>query len=310
MYLCGDMKKWIEAARLRTLPLALACVGMGSILAYYEGFSGGSKGSYWIIFLLLVVTTILLQVLSNFANDYGDFVHGADSKERKGPSRLVQSGAISAKAMKNAIILFSLLSLLSGVILLYYSIGFQDIGFYIFLALGIAAIFAAITYTAGDHPYGYIGLGDISVFLFFGLLGVLGSNYLFTSAFNATNLFPAMACGLFSTAVLNLNNIRDIESDVKAGKKSIPVRIGRQAAVKYHIALIALGVVSAVIFMMLNYQSIFQFLFVLVFPLFMRNIKAVSKFKVPEKLDPYLKQLAISTLIFVILFGIGLLSVV
>lgn len=296
------MKKWIQAARLRTLPLALACVGMGAILATYDGFFDP------LIFSFLVLTTVLLQVLSNFANDYGDFVNGADSDDRTGPSRLVQSGDISAKAMKNAIILFSVFSLISGLFLLYFSIGFQDIVFYVFLCLGIAAIYAAITYTAGSNPYGYIGLGDISVFLFFGLLGVLGSSYLFTSTFNTINILPAISCGLFSTAVLNLNNIRDIESDLKAGKKSIPVRIGRSAAIMYHFTLIVLGVSSAVVFTLLNYQSIFQFLFLLVVPLFIKNMKAVNNFKSAVRLDPYLKQLAISTLIFVILFGIGLLS--
>jgi 1,4-dihydroxy-2-naphthoate octaprenyltransferase len=296
------MKKWIQAARLRTLPLALACVGMGTILASFKGFFD------CLVFSLLVLTTILLQVLSNFANDYGDFVNGADNEERTGPARLVQSGEITAKAMKNAIILFSIFSLVSGLLLLYYSIGFQDVVFYVFLGLGLAAIYAAITYTAGSNPYGYIGLGDISVFIFFGLLGVLGSNYLFTSTFTIVNIFPAISCGLFSTAVLNLNNIRDIESDVKAGKKSIPVRIGREAAVKYHFALIILGVLSAVVFTLINYQSIYQFLFILVIPLFIKNIIAVKKYKISEKLDPFLKQLAISTLFFVILFGIGLLS--
>ena len=302
MYLCTDMKKWIQAARLRTLPLALACVGMGAILAKYDGFFD------WIIFSFLVLTTILLQVLSNFANDYGDFVNGADSNERTGPPRLVQSGEISAKVMKNAIILFSILSFVSGIMLLYYSVGFQQVGFYIFLGFGVAAIYAAITYTAGKNPYGYIGLGDISVFLFFGLLGVLGSDYLFTEELNPANILPAISCGFFSTAVLNLNNIRDIESDVKAGKRSIPVRIGREAAVNYHFILIVLGMISAIIFMIINYETIFQFLFILVVPLFLRNIKAVKNYKAADRLDPYLKQLAISTLIFVILFGFGLLS--
>jgi 1,4-dihydroxy-2-naphthoate polyprenyltransferase len=302
MYLCHDMKKWIQAARLRTLPLALACVGMGAILAKFEGLFD------WLIFSFLVLTTMLLQVLSNFANDYGDFVNGADNNERTGPPRLVQSGDISAKAMKNAIVLFSILSFISGLLLLYYSVGFHQVGFYIFLGFGVLAIYAAITYTAGKNPYGYIGLGDISVFLFFGLLGVLGSAYLFTGGFNPINILPAISCGFFSTAVLNLNNIRDIESDLKAGKKSIPVRIGREAAVKYHIMLIVLGVLCALVFMLINYQSVIQFVFVLVVPLFFRNVKAVQNFRAAEKLDPFLKQLAISTLIFVILFGFALLS--
>src|SRR5690606_22373240 len=194
----------------------------------------------WEVFLLATITTTLLQILSNLANDYGDSVHGADNKERKGPIRAVQSGIISAVDMKKAIGLLAILSFFSGIFLLYISIP-SLILFISFVVLGILAIIAAITYTSGSNPYGYLGLGDISVFLFFGLVGVLGTYFLHTQQFSSKLIFPAISLGLFSTSVLNINNIRDIEADSKAGKKSIPVRIGRTAAARYNWLLIITG---------------------------------------------------------------------
>jgi 1,4-dihydroxy-2-naphthoate polyprenyltransferase len=217
----------LHAIRLRTLPLALSSILMGSILAAY------GNNFRWPVFILAALTTIFLQVLSNLSNDYGDSIHGADSEERKGPVRAVQSGMISLSEMKTAMILLTGFSLLSGLTLLYFS--FQDWQlFALFLGFGIMAIWAAITYTSGDKPYGYVGLGDISVFLFFGLLGVVGTYFLHSLDITLTVFWPAISLGCFSTAVLNINNIRDIESDKKAGKKSIPVRIGRKKAIHYN----------------------------------------------------------------------------
>ena len=172
----------------------------------------------WDIFLLCVLTTVFLQILSNLANDYGDSVHGADSIERKGPKRAVQSGAISAQQMKLAVIIFVVLCLASGITLLVVSFGFNWRGILFFFALGLLSILAAIAYTVGRKPYGYAGLGDFSVLIFFGLVGVMGSYYLFTKELSWFQILPALSCGLFSIAVLNINNIRDIESDQKAGK--------------------------------------------------------------------------------------------
>ncbi|MCI0750508.1 MAG: 1,4-dihydroxy-2-naphthoate octaprenyltransferase, partial [Flammeovirgaceae bacterium] len=218
------MHHWLRAFRLRTLPLAISCVGMGAFLAaYHEAFR-------WDIFFLTVSTTVLLQILSNLANDYGDSVSGIDHAARKGPSRTVQSGVISMKQMKAAIFIFIVLCLMSGTSLLIVSFGFDWQAIAFFFGLGILCIVAAIAYTVGKKPYGYAGLGDISVLIFFGIVGVMGSFYLYTQQILIDLLLPALSCGLFSIGVLNINNIRDIESDRMAGKFSIPVRIGKLRA--------------------------------------------------------------------------------
>jgi 1,4-dihydroxy-2-naphthoate octaprenyltransferase len=295
------MKVWISAFRLRTLPLALSSIGMGSFLAaFFNAFN-------IYIFSFCVLTTIFLQVLSNLANDYGDTVNGADHEGREGPNRAVQTGEISIKSMRMAIVVFVVLSLVSGITLLYISFGWNWQSIIFFLSLGVLSIVAAITYTAGRKPYGYAGLGDISVLIFFGFVGVLGSSYLFLKSLNLLFILPAMSCGLFSVAVLNVNNIRDIVSDKIAGKLSIPVRIGRKKAVIYHWGLITGGLLCAVLFTILNYHSMFQWLFVLFTPLLFMNAIGVAKSEEPKKIDPYLKQLAISTLLFVLSFGIGLI---
>lgn len=292
------MKNWISAFRLRTLPLALSSITMAGFLAT------SVQAFQWTIFLLCVSTTIFLQILSNLANDYGDSVHGADSAERKGPSRAVQSGAISAAQMKVGIGAFVLLSLISGISLLFVSFGFDWRAILFFLGLGVLCILAAIAYTVGRKPYGYAGLGDISVFIFFGLVGVMGSLYLFTHSVAVHYLLPAISCGLFSVGVLNVNNIRDIESDVKAGKYSIPVRIGRKNALRYHWFLLSGGLISTIIFVALNFVSLWQFLFLVSAPVFFQIGLNVQR-KPSHELDPYLKFMALATLLFVILFGIG-----
>jgi 1,4-dihydroxy-2-naphthoate octaprenyltransferase len=258
------------------------------------------------IFIFCCITTIFLQVLSNLANDYGDSIHGADHAERQGPSRAVQSGAISLAQMRKAVILFSLLSLISGISLLLISFGTDWQAIFFFLGLGLLSILAAIGYTVGKKPYGYIGLGDISVLIFFGLVGVMGSYYLFTHFVTAFEILPALSCGLFSIAVLNVNNIRDIDSDKKAGKFSIPVRIGKRNAAIYHWVLLTGGLLSSVIYTVLNFQAPWQFLFLLTAPLLLRNGMAVQR-KASSELDPFLKQMALSTLLFVLLFGFGLI---
>ena len=294
------VKSWLGAFRLRTLPLALSCIAMGGFLAAH------ANAFRWDIFLLCVVTTIFLQILSNLANDYGDTVNGADHAQRKGPSRAVQSGVISMKQMKTAVAIFVLLCLASGVALLFVSFGLNWNAIVFFFGLGVLSILAAIAYTVGKRPYGYAGLGDASVLIFFGLVGVLGSYYLFTQQVSWREVLPALSCGFFSIGVLNVNNMRDIDSDRAAGKYSIPVRIGKERAAMYHWVLVLAGLISAVIYTSLEFHSIFQFLFLISAPLFVRIAVAVSK-KPSDELDPYLKQMALSTLLFVLLFGIGLL---
>ncbi|MEN7548987.1 1,4-dihydroxy-2-naphthoate polyprenyltransferase [Rapidithrix thailandica] len=295
-----NIKVWIEAFRLRTLPLALSSIAMGSFLA------AGQQAFRWEVFVLSVTTTLFLQILSNLANDYGDSVHGADSAERSGPSRAVQAGKITPQAMKTAMGVFVLLSLVSGISLLLIAVGIEKMKIILlFFLLGIVSIWAAVKYTAGKNPYGYAGLGDISVMVFFGFVGVLGTMYLHTGGLSAMHLLPAASCGLFATAVLNVNNIRDIESDEKAGKRSIPVRIGRSNAVFYHWTLLGVGIACGVAYVFLNYTSSYQWLFLVTLPLLWRNASAVRQFKQPAQLDPFLKQMALTTLLFVLTFGLG-----
>jgi 1,4-dihydroxy-2-naphthoate octaprenyltransferase len=295
----SNTRIWLKAFRLRTLPLAISCIAMGGFLAVAAGAFD------WTIFLLCVLTTVFLQILSNLANDYGDSIHGADSADRKGPSRAVQSGAVSKNQMKTAVAIFVLLSFISGISLLLVSFGLQWRAIIFFIGLGVLSIFAAIAYTVGKKPYGYAGLGDVSVLIFFGFVGVMGSYYLFTKRVTPFEALPAFSCGLFSMAVLNINNIRDIESDRQAGKFSVPVRIGREWAVLYHWSLLLAGLLSAIVYTALTFTSVWQLLFLISLPLFLKNGQAVSS-KPSHELDPYLKQMALSTLLFVMLFGLGL----
>jgi 1,4-dihydroxy-2-naphthoate octaprenyltransferase len=274
---------------------------MGTFLALADGYF------HWEIFALCSLTAIFLQILSNLANDYGDSVHGADSVHRVGPARAVQAGEITATSMKTAIRIFVGLSLASGLYLLYVGIKFSPLNFFGFFLLGILSIIAAIKYTAGSKPYGYAGLGDISVFIFFGWIGVMGTYYLQTQSITPSLFLPATTCGLFSVAVLNINNIRDIESDKIAGKKSIPVRIGRRRARVYHWCLLVGGLICTLIYTFINFHSYFQFLFLLTLPFLIKNGIMISTLNNSAELNPYLKQMAISTLLFVITFGVGLI---
>ena len=288
--------------RPRTLPLALASIGMGAFLA------ASNQAFDLRITLLCILTTIFLQILSNLANDYGDSVHGADSAERTGPQRAVQSGQITRQSMRRAMGIFALLSIVSGVSLVWLAFGIDKLPLLLlFLLLGAAAIWAAINYTAGGSPYGYAGFGDLAVFLFFGWLGVCGTYYLQAGIFPLDILLPATSSGLFAVAVLNVNNVRDIESDRSAGKRSIPVRIGRENAAIYHWGLLIGGLLCAFLFVLTNYHSFWQFFFILTVPLLVRNGMAVGRTPAQE-LDPFLKQMALTSLLFMLLFGVGLLT--
>jgi 1,4-dihydroxy-2-naphthoate polyprenyltransferase len=310
------MKHWISAARPRTLPLALSSILMGSFLA-----AGESKFS-WTIFLLAVLTTTFLQILSNFANDYGDTVSGVDSSERTIATRAVQTGAITREAMRNAMIITSLLSFIAGSALIYEGLKDTDTQTILsFFGIGILAIIAAITYTVGKRPYGYAGFGDISVLIFFGWVGVLGTYFLHTHTLNILYILPATTCGLFAVGVLNINNIRDIESDKKTGKISIPVRLGRSNAVIYHWSLLVIGLILSIIFTYITTQtnyllehqtnanslfySILNWLFLITIPLLWKIGSGVSKAETSAQTDPFLKVMALTTLLFVITFGIG-----
>jgi 1,4-dihydroxy-2-naphthoate octaprenyltransferase len=290
---------WLHAVRLRTLPLALASIFAGSFLAAWQ------EAFRWEILLLAALTTICLQILSNLSNDYGDTIHGADSADRTGPVRAVQSGMISLKEMKRAMYLFGILALVSGLLLVYSAVQDWKL-FALFLGLGLAAIWAAITYTSGSNPYGYAGLGDISVFIFFGLLGVLGTFFLHTLSFMTASIWIGISLGLFSTVVLNINNIRDIESDQKAGKKSIPVRVGRKSAVVYNWTLLIGGYVCLAVFAV-STGKYYSLAALLAMPIMLKVGFGVQRAQSSAETDPFLKRMAISTLLWVVLFGIGLL---
>ena len=294
------MKHWISAARPRTLPLALSSILMGSFLA------AGSHAFSWTIFGLAVLTTTFLQILSNFANDYGDTVSGVDTVERTVATRAVQTGAITRVQMTQAIILMSVLSFITGSMLIYE--GLKDTStqtIITFFGLGILAIIAAITYTVGKRPYGYMGFGDISVLIFFGWVGVLGTYFLYTHEVNLLMFLPATSCGLFAVGVLNINNIRDIESDIKTGKNSIPVRLGKDKAVIYHWFLLIGGFICAVIYSLINQSELINWIFLITLPLLIKIGVGVSKGQTPAQIDPFLKVMALTTLLFVITFGIG-----
>jgi len=291
---------WVNAARPRTLPLALACVIMGNGLA----LAADSFNS--VVAFFTVLTAVLLQILSNLANDYGDSLHGADHIERKGPKRAVQSGQVTAVQMKQAIMITSVVAMICGLLLLWFAFGRSAFSLtVIFILLGAAAIGAAITYTAGKMPYGYAGLGDIAVLTFFGWVGVVGSYFVQTSLISWPILLPATACGLLAVAVLNVNNIRDMESDRVAGKNSIPVRLGLRQARIYHWTLLTLAIVLTVAFCLLNSPSPWQYLFLLAAPMLIRNGLAIGRATDLPALNPWLKQLSMASLVFVTLFSVG-----
>ncbi|MFK7900516.1 MAG: 1,4-dihydroxy-2-naphthoate polyprenyltransferase [Cyclobacteriaceae bacterium] len=290
---------WLSAARLRTLPLAFAGIMMGSFLAYYYGVFRLP------VFVLALLTTLFLQVLSNLANDYGDSKSGVDSVEREGPKRAVQQGNISSNQMKKAMVLFTILSLVSGVALLLVSVT-VNLTFLVFLLLGIAAIAAAIKYTVGKNPYSYSGFGDLFVFLFFGLVSVPGVFFLHTQVLEPAVFLPAISCGLLAVGVLNVNNIRDIKSDTLTGKNSIPVRIGREKAIWYHGTLLLGALISSVFFVVYEKPTWSDWLFLGPFFLIGYHWWLVKKRMEVAQIDPLLKQLALFTLLYVVLFGLGI----
>ncbi|MFC5409556.1 1,4-dihydroxy-2-naphthoate polyprenyltransferase [Larkinella bovis] len=297
------MKSWLAAARPRTLPLALASIILGSFLA-------SSAGQFsWKIAILAALTTIFLQILSNFANDYGDAVSGKDTTERVGPRRAVATGMITREAMLRGIIITAVLALISGIWLLVEALKNAPAQvFWLFLVLGLLCIGAAIAYTNGKRPYGYSGFGDIAVLLFFGWVGVLGTYFLHTLSFDPILLLPATSVGFLATGVLNINNIRDIETDAKTGKYSIPVRLGLQRAIRYHWLLLLGGMVCAVLYTLLVGYNWLSWLYLLAFPLFVLNGRAVATHQKPGELNPRLGQLALSTLLFVLLWGVALVG--
>ena len=290
---------WFSTARPKTLPLALASIIIGSALAYWAGKFD------LITTLLAFITTILLQVLSNFANDYGDHVKGSDTAERIGPLRAIQHGAITGEQLKMAVMVLSALSFISGAILSFYA--YEEIeDLLVFLGLGVISIVAAITYTVGKKAYGYLGLGDLFVLIFFGFVAVIGVFYLQAHSLPAMIFIPAFGCGLLSVAVLNINNLRDISQDRKAGKNTLIVRIGSKNGRIYHAILLVLAVVSYLIFAILNFEHWYNYLFLLAVPLLVKHGLFVYRHQDPIELRPILGQMAGLALITNLLFSLGI----
>lgn len=292
----NSLRIWVDAARPKTLPLALVSILTGSVLAF-------SVGSWsWPVTVLALLTATLLQILSNLANDYGDALKGTDNEQRLGPMRAIQSGAVSLADMKQAMIINVLLTIVSGLALVFYALDSAR-SIAAFLALGVLAILAAIAYTVGNKPYGYVGLGDVSVFIFFGLLGVSGSYFLHTGQIEWRLLLPSLGCGLLAVSVLNINNMRDIENDALCGKRTVVVRLGQQRAKIYHLLLLVGALCAFASYLLLQDRSAWlsvPFLFSLI--VLFEHGQAVYRASQPVQMAPLLPNAVKCALVTNVLF--------
>ncbi len=295
------IKSWLHAARLRTLPLSLSGIIVGTGLAAVLGAFDGQ------IFAFALLTTIGFQVLSNFANDLGDSQKGTDNAQRVGPARAIQSGQLSAAQMKVGMWVVGVFSLLSALYLIKLSVpNLSANAIYFYIVLAVACIAAAITYTVGKNAYGYRGLGDIMVFIFFGLVSVIGVFMLFGEAFEWIVLFPAISIGLWSTAVLNLNNLRDIHNDAQMNKRTMVVKLGFNKAKYYHVFLVSFGMATWFFTIyLLAVSAMNYYLFIALLPSlgFALHLQKVVQNTEPASLDPELKKVALLTFFSSILFA-------
>jgi len=296
------MKHWIQAARLRTLPLSVSGIIVGSFYAMSQALFN------WSIVILALLTTLGFQVLSNFANDYGDGIKGTDNEDRVGPKRTIQSGVISPKQMKNALIITSLLTLFSAIALIYVAFKDHNLLFsFIYLLLGILAIASAIRYTVGNSAYGYRGFGDLFVFIFFGLVSTLGIYFMFAKEMDWLLLLPATSIGFLSVAVLNLNNMRDEESDRKSNKNTIVVKMGAKNAKVYHCFLVISAMILMLVFSYFKDFTFDQYLYVIAFIPLLKHLKTVYTNKNPKELDPELKKVALGTFALSVLLSLSMI---
>ena len=283
---------WLAAARLRTLPLACAVTLCGALFAkQYHVYQPS-------VFWLSIATAIALQIFSNFANDYGDALHGADHDRSQAPMRMVAAGKISPTAMRIALVLHALVCCLLGIALLNAAAS-QHWG--IWLLLGASALVAAYTYTAGNKPYGYAGLGDLAVFVFFGWLGVAGSATLHSGQFQLLVLLPASALGCWCVMVLNLNNMRDRISDQQAGKRTLAVRLGARAAQHYHALLAGIALLCWLGFLGQHFAPHIFWLSGLLLALTSQHIIAVYRTPTAAAFDRLLPQWSGTILLWVCL---------
>ena len=303
----AKFKTWIKAARPRTVLLSFSGVLLGGFLAIDQLRSLSlSKGRAYLTILFCALTAIMLQILSNLANDYGDFKKGTDGAKRVGPQREMQSGSITEKEMKRGLAITAVLCLISGALLIFVfaRLTWQELA--VFAALGIGAVLAALLYTLGKHPYGYRGLGDLYCFLFFGWAAVAGTFYLATKSLDFSVLLPASAMGFLSNAVLNINNMRDYENDKASGKNSLVVKLGLKKAFIYHCLLIGGAFVCLTIYLVLHQAAWYSYLFLLLSILFSKDLVAIKKTK-PELLDPFLGRQVKHSFLLVVVFGVLLL---
>ena len=293
----GKTKAWVQAARLRTLPLSLSGILVGTAMATMQGLFKLD------ILLFALLTTVGFQITSNFANDYGDGVKGTDNEDRVGPARALQSGLLTKSELKRGIVLSVIISMVLAIVLIYLAFGTDDLPFVLlFFLLGGLSIWAALKYTMGSSPYGYKGLGDLFVFLFFGLLGVLGSMFLYTKALDWVSVLPAMGIGLLCVGVLNLNNLRDVVSDKKHGKITLVVKMGFENGKHYHFLLILMAFLAFLFYIWLKNFSWQQSFFMLAFLPLIMHLTKVMKTEEPRELDSELKKVALSTFMLAVLF--------
>lgn len=301
-----NTKVWLDAARLRTLPLSVSGIITGTAYGY-EYTQVNDLPFKVTIPLLALLTTLGFQILSNFANDYGDGVKGTDNADRIGPARALQSGAITPAQMKNGVIITAIISFVSALMLIYSSLGFTAIkASLVFLALGILAIWAAIKYTVGKDAYGYRGLGDVFVFVFFGPVSVLGIFYLITFHVSWPLVLPSLTIGLLSVAVLNLNNMRDVDSDAKSGKNTIVVKLGIHGAKQLHMLFLGIAFIAAISIAFLSVETSLGNIFLTFVPLLafvplIAHARMVYKNTNPRALDPELKKVALVTFFYALL---------
>ncbi len=286
--------------RLRTLPLSLAGIVMGLMLASIE------HNVPWYVFVLTILTTVSLQILSNMSNELGDWLNGVDSTERQGPNYSLSQGGMTVDNLQSCIRIMELVCCLFGLGMIRAS--FKTvlcIEGELLVALGALAIWAAMHYTLGNRPYGYRGLGDIFVFIFFGLVPVTGGYFVAAHSIDPTTLLPGAAIGLFSVGVLNVNNIRDMKTDAM-NRVTVPLKLGEKRAKTYHTILICSGWILLLCYSLLKADSLFAYIYIVALPLHIIQVIGVWK-RHDRALDPMLPLLVISTFILAILFGLGLI---
>lgn len=293
----GKLKDYLASFRLRTLPLSVSGILLGSLLAR-------SAGSFRMsVFGLALLTTLCLQILSNVSNELGDMLKGTDNAGRVGPWRGLQTGRLTVAGFWRMIGIFTALSLAGGIALVGVAFGsLTSPASMTMLAVGGAAALAAVKYTLGKKPYGYRGLGDLFVFLFFGGVSTLGAYYLMTRQLPPALIWPAAAAGLLITGVLNVNNIRDMDNDARCGKRTLPVMLGKRNARFYHVFLIAGGFLCMLAYVLLTGGGDRRFCFLLTLPLFLVHLRAVFRYD-GKALDPQLKFLSLSILLWAVLAG-------